>query len=266
MVTKEILLAIIKERNLQTRTTLPFGTLSPHYQTLKDQTFLKGLQALLRGHKRTIRSKSPSPVFIPSPAPLGGTGGLTIVTKEPPLPQIIPVPLNLPPLIDPSPFVPMSTYPSPPLAEPPRIASPPLPLVPWGSHQREYSSMEQYKPPVPMDETPDPVNISLPLSLPISIPVTQQTESIPLPPVRRTAPSSLDLIPLPWDMPSFPRTINQLSPPVTSSLQFPLIVSMTPSHTTPLLPKNPLTEDEPPANKPMPPEWKRVQSLPVTGK
>jgi len=43
MVTKEILLAIAKERNLQKRTTLPFGTLSPHYQTLKDQTFLEGL-------------------------------------------------------------------------------------------------------------------------------------------------------------------------------------------------------------------------------
>jgi len=41
---------------------------------------------------------------------------------------------------------------------------------------------------------------------------------------------------------------------------------MTPSRTTPLLPKHPLTEDEPPVNRPMPPEWKRVQSLPVTGK
>jgi len=43
MVTKEILLAIAKERNLQKRTILPFSTLSPHYQTLKDQTFLEGL-------------------------------------------------------------------------------------------------------------------------------------------------------------------------------------------------------------------------------
>jgi len=43
MVTKEILLIVTKERDLQKKTTLPFSTLSPHYHTLKDQTFLKGL-------------------------------------------------------------------------------------------------------------------------------------------------------------------------------------------------------------------------------
>jgi len=62
MVMKEILLAITKEKDLQKRTTLPFGTLSPHYQILKDQTFLKGLRTLLKGRKRVMRSKSPSPV------------------------------------------------------------------------------------------------------------------------------------------------------------------------------------------------------------
>jgi len=67
MVTKEIILTIVKERNLQKKTILPFGTLSPHYQTLKDQTFLEGLRTFLKGRKRTIRSKSPSPIFIPSP-------------------------------------------------------------------------------------------------------------------------------------------------------------------------------------------------------
>jgi len=49
MVTKEILLAIAKERNLQKRTSLPFSTLSSHYRTLKDQTFLEGLRTLLKG-------------------------------------------------------------------------------------------------------------------------------------------------------------------------------------------------------------------------
>jgi len=86
MVTKEILLIVTKEKDLQKRTTLPFGTLSPHYHILKDQTFLKGLQTLLKGHKRVMRSKSPSPMFIPNPGPSGGTGGpVTIVTPEPPL-------------------------------------------------------------------------------------------------------------------------------------------------------------------------------------
>jgi len=126
--------------------------------------------------------------------------------------------------------------------------------------------MEQYDPPVPMDETPDPVNILLPPSLPISTPVTQQMESILLPPTKWTAPSLLNHIPLPWDIPPFPRVINQPSPPVPSLSQLPLIVSMTPSCTTPLLPKNPLTESEPLTNKPTPLEWKRVQPLPVTGK
>jgi len=40
---------------------------------------------------------------------------------------------------------------------------------------------------------------------------------------------------------------------------------MTPSHTTPLLPKHPLTQ-ELPANKPTPPEWKETQYVPFTGK
>jgi len=126
--------------------------------------------------------------------------------------------------------------------------------------------MEQYDSLVPMDETPDPVNILLPPSLPTSTPVTQQTESILLPPTKWTTPSSLDDIPLPWDMPPFPRVINQPSPPVPFSSQLPLIVSMTPSRTTPSLPKNPLTESELSTNKPTPPEWERVQPLPVTGK
>jgi len=152
MVTKEILLAIAKERNLQKRTILPFGTLSPYYQLLKDQTFLKGLQTLLRGHKRIMRSKSPSPIFIPSPGPSGGTGGPTIVIPEPPpsapvtappphvgpipvirqfihpsssLPkEVIPLPpiapkVPSPPLVDPSPFVSIPSYPNPPPIEPP---------------------------------------------------------------------------------------------------------------------------------------------------
>jgi len=42
-ITKEILLSITKEKDLQKRTTLPFGTLSPYYHILKDQTFLEGL-------------------------------------------------------------------------------------------------------------------------------------------------------------------------------------------------------------------------------
>ena len=78
--------------------------------------------------------------------------------------------------------------------------------------------------------------------------------------------SSLDLIPLPWDISPFPRHIYQPTPPVGSLSDLPLIVLMTPSHTTPLLPKNPLTEDEPLTNKPTPPEWKRVQTLPIMGK
>jgi len=167
MVTKEILLAIAKERNLQKRTTLPFGTLSPHYQTLKDQTFLEGLRTLLKGRKRVMRSKLPSPVFIPGPGPSGGTEGpTTIVIPEPPssapvtappllvgpipviqqfvhpsssLPtEVIPLPpvvprIPSPPLVDPSPFVQAPTYVDPPPVEPSRVASP-LPLVPWGSH------------------------------------------------------------------------------------------------------------------------------------
>ena len=83
MVTKEALLTIAKERNLQQRTILPFSTLSPHYQTLKDQTFLEGLQNLLKGRKRIMRSKSPSPVFIPSTSPIGGAGEFTTTIPEP---------------------------------------------------------------------------------------------------------------------------------------------------------------------------------------
>jgi len=145
-----------------------------------------------------------------------------------------------------------------------------------------------------MEETPEPANVPLPQSLtpsppqgrttpiipapwnrsptleeiplPPILPVTQLPERIPLPPVKQTAPLLLDLIPLPWDMPPFPRITPEPSPPVASSSQLPLIVSMTPSRTTPLLPKHPLTEEEPLVNKPTPPEWKRVQALPVTGK
>ena len=152
MVTKEIILATVKERNLRKRTILPFGTLSPHYQTLKDQMFLKGLRTLLKGCKRVMRSKSPSPVFIPGPDPSGGTRESTTVIPEPlpsapvtappphtgPIPvirqfihpssslpkEVIPLPTVIPripspPLVDPSPFIPMPTYPSPPLVEPP---------------------------------------------------------------------------------------------------------------------------------------------------
>jgi len=331
MVTKKILLVITKEKDLQKRTTLPFSTLSPYYQLLKDQKFLEGLQTLLKECKRIMRSKSPSPVFIPSPGPSGGTEGpITVAIPEPPSsapitappPHVRPIPVirqyihpsssllkediplppvvprvPSPPLADPSPFIQTLIH-SPPV-EPPRVTSPPLPLVPWGSHRRQYSSIEQYGPPVPMSKTPNPVNISLPQSLTPSPPTRRATpvipapwnrsptpEEIPLPPSRPSVkkhigPSSLDLIPLPWDIPPFKGITPQLSPPVASSSflpeepmplpvelppEFPLIVSMTPSHTTPLLPKNPLTESEPLSNRPTPPEWKRVQSLPVTGK
>jgi len=133
MVTKEILLTITKEKDLQKRTTLPFSILSPHYHTLKNQTFLEGLRNLLKGRRKTMRSKSLSPVFIPSPGPSGGTG-------KPPTTAIIPeppssAPITAPPLVDPSPFAPpfIPTPPSQP-TEPPHVALPPLPLVPWGSH------------------------------------------------------------------------------------------------------------------------------------
>jgi len=128
-----------------------------------------------------------------------------------------------------------------------------------------------------MDETPDPVNIPLPLSLP----VTQQTESIPLPPTKWTTPSLLDLIPLPWDMPPFPRITPQpsppvasssqllpepqVSPPVVSSSEFPPIVLMTLSQTKPLLPRHPdsrtLSRD-----RPTPPEWEEFRPSPLLGK
>jgi len=141
--------------------------------------------------------------------------------------------------------------------------------------------MEQYKPPVPMDETPDPVNIPLPPSLPISIPVTQQMESIPLPPAKWTAPSSLDLIPLPWDVPPFPKITPQPSPPVASSSQllpepqisppvvpsseFPPIVSMTLSQTKSLLPRH-LDSRTLSRDRPTPLEWQEFQQPPITGK
>jgi len=153
--------------------------------------------------------------------------------------------------------------------------------------------MEQYEPPpMVMD---DPVDIPLPQSLTPSPPQREATpvipalwnrsptpEDIPLPPIRKqTAPSSLDLIPLPWDMPPFPKITLQSSPPVASSSQllpkpqvsppiapspeFPLIVSMTPSQTKPLLPKHPLME-ELPSHQPTPPKWKETQYVPFTGK
>jgi len=103
MVTKEILLIVTKEKDLWKRTTLPFSTLSPHYQVLKDQTFLEGLRTLLKGRKRTMRSKSPSPVFIPSPSPSGGTGGpITVAIPEPPSSAPVTVP---PPHIGPIPVI-----------------------------------------------------------------------------------------------------------------------------------------------------------------
>jgi len=192
-ITKEILLLITKEKDLQKRTTLPFGTLSPHYHILKDQKFLEGLRTLLQGRKRITRNKSPSPIFIPPPTT--SVGGFT---------AIIPIPSTLAPVT------------APPSLEPPRVATPPLPLVPWGSHRREYSSMEQYQPPVPMSRTPSPVASS-----------SQR--------------------------------------PAEPSSSLPLIVSMTPSRITPLLPKHPLTQ-ELPANVPTPLEWRETQYVPFTGK
>jgi len=151
MVTKEILLAIGKEKNLQKRTTLPFGTLSPHYPTLKDQIFLKGLEVLLRSRKRTMRSKSPSPVFIPGPGPSGGAGGSITVIPEPPPPSapatVPPPPVRLIPVI--RPFIhPLSSLPkeitplpqivprvpSPPLVNPSPFVQMPTHPIPWGPH------------------------------------------------------------------------------------------------------------------------------------
>ena len=142
--------------------------------------------------------------------------------------------------------------------------------------------------------TDDPIDIPLPQSLTPSPPQREATpvipapwnrlptpEEIPLPPIRKTAPSSLDLIPLPWDIPPFPRVTPRSSLPVAllsqllpeprtlpqtaPSSEFPLIVSMTPSHTTPLLPKHPRTK-ELPAHEPTPPEWKETGYTPFTGK
>jgi len=70
-----------------------------------------------------------------------------------------------------------------------------------------------------------------------------------------------------------PVPMRETPSPVTSSSQLPaapssslpLIVSMTPSRTTPLLPKHPLTQ-ELPANVPTPLEWKETQYVPFTGK
>jgi len=104
MVTKEILLVIAKERNLQKRTILPFSTLSPHYHILKDQTFLEGLRTLLKGRKRVMRSKSPSPIFIPSPGPLGGTGGPSTAVAIPEPPSSAPITAS-PPHVGPIPVI-----------------------------------------------------------------------------------------------------------------------------------------------------------------
>ena len=69
-----------------------------------------------------------------------------------------------------------------------------------------------------------------------------------------------------------PVPMSRTPSPVASSSQlpgessaFPLIVSMTPSRTTPLLPKHPLTQ-ELPANIPTPLEWRETQYVPFTGK
>jgi len=132
-ITKEILSLIMKEKDLQKRTTLPFGTLSPHYHVLKDQKFLEGLRALLQGRKRIMRNKSPSPIFIPGPGPLAGGRDTNIILE---VPSSVPVVVPPPPLVDPSPFAPpfIPIPPGPPPLEPPRVATPPLPLAPWGSH------------------------------------------------------------------------------------------------------------------------------------
>ena len=242
-----------------------------------------------------MRNKSPTPVFIPNPGPSEGIGGppTTATIPEPPVIPRVPTP----PLVDPSLFIQIPTDVNPPIIESPQVVSPPLPLVPWGSHRRQYLSMEQYKSPLRIID--NPIDVPLPQSLTPSPPSRKATpvipapwnrsptpEEIPLPPSRPSVkkyigPSSLDLIPLPWNIPPFKGITPQSSPPVASSSflpeepmllpvepppEFPLIVSMTPSRTTPLLPKNPLTESKPLSNKPTPPEWKQVQSLPVTGK
>jgi len=139
--------------------------------------------------------------------------------------------------------------------------------------------MEQYEPPVPMDETPDPIHVPLPPSLTPSPPQREATpvipapwnrsptpEEVPLPPVRKiTGPSSLDLIPLPWDIPPFPRETPRPSPLVKPTSPLPLIVSMTPSRTTPLLPRHPDSRTLP-RSQPTPPEWKEFQSPSRLGK
>jgi len=144
----------------------------------------------------------------------------------------------------------------------------------------------------------DPIDIPLPQSLTPSPPLREATpiipapwnrsptpEEIPLPPIRplvkkHVGPSSLDLIPLPWDIPPLKGITPRSSPPVALSSflpeepmplpvkpppEFPLIVSMTPSRTTPSLPKHPLTK-ELPSHQPTPPEWKETQYIPFTGK
>jgi len=255
--------------------------------------------------RRTMRSRSPSPIFIPDPSPSGGTGGSAITIPEvpssapavkPPSPvgpipvirefihpssslpkEVIPLPpivprIPSPPLVDPSPFVPIPILPSPPPVESPCIPTPLLPLVPWGMHRRQYSSMEQYEPPPMIID--NPVDIPLPESPPsrgatpiIPAPWNRSPtpEDIPLPPIKHIGPLSLDLIPLPWDIPPMPKATPQPSPPVELSPEFPPIVSMTHSHTKPLLPRHPdsrtLSRD-----RPTPPEWEAFQPSPVTGK
>jgi len=92
------------------------------------------------------------------------------------------------------------------------------------------------------------------------------SEEVPLPPIRKiTKPSSLDLIPLPWDIPPFPRETPQPSPPVKPTSPLPIIISMTPSRTTPLLPRHPDSRTLP-RSQPTPPEWKEFQSPSQLGK
>jgi len=110
----------------QEKTTLPFGTFSLHYHTLKDQVFLMGLQALLRSQKRKLRAK-PN-IFIPSPSPSGRTGGSVTMLPPPsvlaaPPPPVRPAPVILP-LIHLSSTISAPLATSPPLVEQPYITPP----------------------------------------------------------------------------------------------------------------------------------------------
>ena len=57
LVTKEILLVIVKERNLQKRTILPFGTLSPHYHTLRIRNSLKDFKTSSKDKPQEVASR-----------------------------------------------------------------------------------------------------------------------------------------------------------------------------------------------------------------